>query len=108
VKLGEGITAEDVSFERQGNDMEMFIKSTQDQKVTFLNWYNSLNEETPVVGKIILSNDIDIMIAGEYNKIIQAMASFAPQSMGTTSLSPDANQNLQVPLAVDPTLTNNT
>jgi Ca2+-binding RTX toxin-like protein len=92
IKFMEGISANQLWFKQEGNNLDVSIIGTAD-KVSIKDWY---------VGGVTNNNQIDVfktndgkaLIAGNVNQLVQAMASFAPPSMGQTTLASNYQTSL--------------
>jgi len=93
--FGEGITAEDLWFEQQDHDLIVKIIGTDDQ-VLIAGWYEGkgykIEEFHTADGRILLE--------AEVNKMVQAMAAFAPQAGGESNLTAIPREQLDSVIAV--------
>jgi Ca2+-binding RTX toxin-like protein len=68
-------------FQRAGNDLKVSVIGTQDD-VTVQGWFSSSNARV----EKILASDGKTLTAAKVQGLVNAMASFAPPPLGTTSL----------------------
>jgi Ca2+-binding RTX toxin-like protein len=92
LQLFSGVSREQVWWRKSGNDLEMSILGTTD-KVTVQNWYagksSQVEQFRTADGKVLLSTQVD--------RLVSAMAAFAPPAVGQTTLTA-AQQTALVPL----------
>jgi Ca2+-binding RTX toxin-like protein len=92
LQLFSGVSREQVWWRKSGNDLEMSILGTTD-KVTVQNWYagksSQVEQFRTADGKVLLSTQVD--------RLVSAMAAFAPPAVGQTTLTA-AQQTTLVPL----------
>lgn len=97
LQFGEGINANQLWFERTGDDLKVSIIGTNDS-ITVENWYGEVHDwyynyqdMTHQLDQFTLS-DGRALVASQVDSLVQAMASFAPPVPGQTVL-PDAYQS---------------
>jgi Ca2+-binding RTX toxin-like protein len=77
-----GVSREQVWWRKSGSDLEASIIGTTD-KVTVVNWYagqaNHIEQFRTTDGKLLLDTQVD--------RLVNAMAAFAPPAVGQTTLS---------------------
>ncbi|MFC1836717.1 calcium-binding protein, partial [Thermodesulfobacteriota bacterium] len=92
VAVGAGVSADQVWFNRSGEDLTVSIIGTHD-KVTISDWYNGSNGTIEKFqtsdGLALLNNRVDALV--------DAMAGFAPPAPGQTSL-PDEYERVLNPI----------
>jgi len=93
--FGEGISAEDLWFEQQNQDLIVKIIGTDDQ-MSITNWYERkgyrIEEFHTADGRILLE--------GEVNKMVQTMAAFSPQAGSESNLTAISREQLDSVIAV--------
>ncbi len=94
VSFGPDVSAEQLWFQRQDNNLEVSIIGTND-RLSIANWYVG---DAYKVEEFRTSNGA-MTIESQVQNLIQAMASFAPPAMGQTHLSPDVRSSLEMVLA---------
>ena len=96
LSLGADITDSQLWFRHVGSDLEVSIIGTTD-KVTISNWYSSnayhVEQFKTSDGKVLLDSNVDALVS--------AMASFAPPSVGQTTLPPDYQAPLNPVIAAN-------
>ncbi len=92
LQLFAGVSREQVWWRKSGSDLEMSLLGTTD-KVTVQNWYagksSQIEQFRTADGKVLLSTQVD--------RLVSAMAAFAPPAVGQTTLTA-AQQTALVPL----------
>ena len=80
-----GIDAHQLWFTKSGSDLEVQVVGTAD-KVTVAGWYSGVEHRMDSIetadGSVLLDSMVD--------RLVQAMAGFAPPAAGTMSIDPDA------------------
>ncbi|CAO3358758.1 calcium-binding protein [Azospirillum melinis] len=80
-----GIDAHQLWFTKSGSDLEVQVVGTAD-KVTIAGWYSGVEHQMDSIetadGSVLLDSMVD--------RLVQAMAGFAPPAAGTMSIDPDA------------------
>ncbi|NUA97985.1 calcium-binding protein, partial [Azospirillum melinis] len=80
-----GIDAHQLWFTKSGSDLEVQVVGTAD-KVTIAGWYSGVEHQMDSIetadGAVLLDSMVD--------RLVQAMAGFAPPAAGTMSIDPDA------------------
>jgi Ca2+-binding RTX toxin-like protein len=102
VQFGTDVAANQLWFEKTGNDLDVSIIGTTD-KIRIENWYHNDGSD------IANSNQVDIfkttdgkaLIAANVNQLVQAMASFSPPTMGETSLPLNYQNSLNAVIAAN-------
>ncbi len=95
LSLGGSIANDQLWFRHQGNDLVIDILGGSD-KVTIQDWYLGAQNQ---VEQIRLSSGV-AMANTDVEKLVQAMASLTPPSVGALSLNPDQRTALAPTLAV--------
>jgi Ca2+-binding RTX toxin-like protein len=92
LQLFAGVSREQVWWRKSGSDLEMSLLGTTN-KVTVQNWYagksSQIEQFRTADGKVLLSTQVD--------RLVSAMAAFAPPAVGQTTLTA-AQQTALVPL----------
>jgi len=93
--FGEGIRAEDLWFEQHDQDLIVKILGTDDQ-VLVQNWYEGkgyrIEESHTADGRLLLE--------AEVNKMVHAMAAFAPQAGSESNLTAIPREQLDSVISV--------
>lgn len=96
IMIGEGVTADQLWFRRDGMDLEMSIIGSND-KVSITNWFAGSEYQIErfqiATGQALLNQQVDLLI--------QAMAAFAPPAAGQTSLPPNYQSALTPVIAAN-------
>ena len=85
----ENVRSDQLWFTHVGNDLELSVIGTQDH-ITLRNWY--LGAQYPGAQyhmDKIKASDGKMLLDGQVQALVQAMASFAPPAAGQTTLSPE-------------------
>ncbi|CAO3409230.1 calcium-binding protein [Azospirillum largimobile] len=89
-----GIDARQLWFTKTGNDLEVQVVGTAD-KVTIAGWYGGAEHHMDSIetadGSVLLDSMVD--------RLVQAMAGFAPPAAGTMSIDPDAYPQIETAIA---------
>jgi Ca2+-binding RTX toxin-like protein len=94
VQYGSDIASDQLWFSHVGNDLEISVIGSSD-KVDIRNWYtDSANH----VQKIV-AGDGKVLLDGQVEQLVSAMASFAPPPAGQTTLPPNYHDALAATLA---------
>ena len=97
VEFGAGIAVGKVSFKRNGNALEVHIANAASELLTLKNWYlgNQYHVEQfkTADGKLLLDSDVQ--------KLVDAMAAFAPPAAGQTTLPSNYQTTLNPVLAAN-------
>jgi hypothetical protein len=102
LKFGAGINQTNLWLKHVGKDLEIDLLGTTD-KVTIQNWYTSTTgSATNAAWQIerIKTDDGLTMYNTDVEKLVQAMAAFAPPTAATTSWTSGATQNGKTLLTV--------
>jgi len=96
LSFGAGISANQLWLRRAGNNLEISIIGSND-KATVQDWYlgstNQIEQIKTSDGKFLLNSDVD--------KLVQAMAGFAPPAPGQMTLPVNYQSNLSTVLAAN-------
>jgi Ca2+-binding RTX toxin-like protein len=84
-----GVTTQQLWFRHTANDLEVSIIGTGD-KVTVKNWYLGSNNHV----EQFRTADNKVLIDSAVDKLVNAMATFAPPASGQTTLSPQYQASL--------------
>lgn len=94
LRFGPDVTADQLWFRRNGNELEVSIIGTEDRS-TINGWYNGDHFHVEIfatdAGQILLDNNVDALVS--------AMASFAPSASGQTTLPTQYQATLQPQIA---------
>jgi hypothetical protein len=96
LKLGPGIAADQIWFEKAGNDLELSIIGTSD-RVTVANWYADARYH---IETIQLANG-QTLLDDHVQNLVQVMGSLARPPLGQTTLSADYQSQLQPVIAAN-------
>lgn len=97
IGLGIGfpsITQEQIWLRQVANNLEVSIIGTGDQ-VTIKDWYSNVNKQI----EAIQVTDGSVLTAANVQALVQAMAQFAPPTLGQTTLSAEQHQALDTIIA---------
>lgn len=90
----EAIGANDLWFSRAANNLDVSIVGTQDT-LTISDWFTDPNNQNTT----FQTSDGDALTAAKVNRLIEAMAAFAPPSSASSSLPPNYQAALEPVLA---------
>ncbi|MCD8455313.1 calcium-binding protein [Xylella taiwanensis] len=94
VCIGPGVTTDQLWFRHVGADLEVSIMGTSDQ-ITISNWYSDAAYHV----EQFKTSDGKVLLDGEVNALVSAMAAFAPPALGHMSLSVDEQKALHPVIA---------
>lgn len=96
IRFGADVAADQLWFRHVGNDLEISIIGTNDT-ATIQDWYSGAQHQIEQIrtseGHTLANSDVE--------KLVQAMAAWAPPAPGTLTLSPDRQAALAPVLAVN-------
>ncbi|MGH6638694.1 MAG: putative Ig domain-containing protein [Polaromonas sp.] len=96
LEIAAGVSADQLWFRQDGNNLDISILGTNDQMVVY-GWYaNTANQ----LDRIELS-DGEALLNTNVQKLVDAMASFAPPAAGQTQYTPQESQALAPVLAAN-------
>lgn len=95
LSFASGVTADHLWLQHTGNDLKVSEIGTTGA-VTLKNWYAATPERASLA-----SGDGKTLSSANVEKLVQAMAAFAPPAPATTSLTPDQQKTLQPVLAAN-------
>lgn len=94
VVIGAGVSADQIWFQRVGNNLQMTLVETNDT-LTVQNWYSGSAYHVDSFelsdGRRLLDSQVDALVS--------AMAAFSPPSAGQTSITTDSRAALESVLA---------
>ena len=96
IRVGGGVSADQLWFRHVGNDLEISILGTGD-RATVQDWYLGSRYQI----EQIRTDDGRTLVNSDVEKLVQAMAAWAPPATGAVTLSPERQAALAPTLAAN-------
>jgi len=94
VVFGEGIAAEDLWLSRADDDL-VVDRLGGNEQVTIAGWYGSTDHQVEQINV----DDGHVLLSGQVDQLVAAMAAFDPPSSGEMNLTPDQQQQVHDAIA---------
>jgi Ca2+-binding RTX toxin-like protein len=100
LKFTAGVAANQLWFARNNNNLDVSIIGSSD-KVSIKDWYNTTNTANANQIDVFKTQDGKALVAANVNQLVQAMASFAPPSMGESTLPANYQTSLNTVISAN-------